>query len=126
MLNPTPQTLMGAAFATFFPPISVMVLGWLKGLSPRTSLLAYFLNFSLIIPRMLSALKAFLGFKMGFSSTNNSKDKDGFGFLTHNIPELVLASLFLYFSFPLSAASVVLAWWALLYAGPAAMQLTKK
>lgn len=126
LLNPTPEILLGATFATFFPPISVMVLGWLKGLSPRVGLLAYFLNFSLIIPRMLSALKAFCGFKMGFSSTNNSKDKDGLGFLAHNIPELILAIIFIYLSFPLSAGSAILAWWALLYAGPAAMQLIKK
>ncbi len=124
--NPSPEILVGCAFATFFPPISVMVLGWLKGLSLKTSLLAYLLNFSLILPRVFSALKAFLGFKMGFTSTNNSRDHDGFGFFAHNIPELMLAMLFLYFSYPASAASIVLGWWALLYAGPAAMQLIKK
>ena len=123
--NPSQEILVGCVFATFFPPISVMVLGWLKGLSPRTSLIAYFLNFSLILPRMFSAIKAFLGLKMGFTSTNNSKDHNGLGFLTHNIPELILAILFLYFSYPISVASIVLAWWALLYAGPAAMQLAK-
>lgn len=123
--NPSQDILVGCAFATFFPPISVMVLGWLKGLSLKTSLTAYLLNFSLILPRMFSAMKAFFGLKMGFSSTNNSRDHDGFGFLTHNIPELVLAILFLHLSYPISAASIVLGWWALLYAGPAAMQLIK-
>jgi len=124
LLNPTPEILMGAAFATFFPPISVIVLGRLKGISLEVALLAYLLNFSLIIPRVLSSLKALLGLKMGFTTASNSRD-GGFGFLAHNVPELALASLFLYFSYPFSAASLALAWWALLYAGPAAMELTR-
>lgn len=120
----SPEILAGCAFATFFPPVSVVLLGWLKGLPARTSLLAYFLNFSLIIPRMFSATKALLGLKTGFSPAKNSGGHAG-GFLIHNIPELLLALIFAYFSFPLSAASLVLGWWALLYAGPAAMELTR-
>jgi hypothetical protein len=102
-----------------------MVLAWLKGLSPKVGLTAYFLNFSLILPRMLSSLKAAMGLKMDFSTTMNSKDS-GLGFITHNIPELFLSAFFFWSAFPPLSAFPMLAWWGMLYASPSLIQLAKK
>ena len=123
---PSAPLLQGAVYATLFPLLTVIVMGLLKDISPRVSLTAYFLNFSLILPRMFSSLRALLGLRFSPLTTSEGEKSVAPGILRNNLAELVLALLFL-FLVPLHTgiSQLVLLWWALLYSSPAIIQLIK-